>query len=1070
VLGKIKSGVPCVSDQGTDSAGPAGSTGEDESGQVTDVANDETVAVDGSAPSNAVRAEAGKSAGTSDRTLSPNNVADGAEAMAPTATGTRPDPVAMDAASDTAAATATVETEPDDAAGRSAAVAASATATERPKAGGPRLQPQKPAVHTGRATVAVHAVRPPRPDARDDGTGSRSDARDRDGQPSDPQVRGSAPLAPAAPAAARTSPVTAPAPAATPQPPAATPQPPAATPQPDTARPAATTPEPGPTAESDRTQVTKAAVRPPAPDSAGPKAAPLRPVTSVPGVSGRAKVTGHRPATLDRDEVAGQQAEHAAATRDAAADPNAPARNASARNASARNAPAPNASARNAPAPNASAVVATGRDAAGRDVAAPATSDATGRTDEGSSGAGVSRGPGAVGRARVASTSRSDAAARRRVQAEAVARETAGLEAARLAARAAAEKAAADENAADKDAADTAEKNARELAGRAAREQRIAHERAVREWRERALSEQRAREAAQAAVRAEELRAIAARRDSSAPAGAADRESTAPQRSARPDARAGETVRIAGTGRPAGARYDGDESATAASAATPLVDATTTTEASDRTVADRARSEPADGRTRGSQSDRRRRRRRIATVTGAVVAVIMIAIVATVVITKASSYSAAPPIAPAPKIEPPGPVLAGVNTSAEVPTAAGLTAALAGPLADKRLGSHISVAVRDVATGRLLYGHGASSPTTPASSMKLATATALLGLRGPNYRITTSVVAGARPGEVVLVGAGDPTLAAGPKSTYPESGRLDVLADEVKRALGGVKPTRVIIDTTLFSGPATSTGWQDSDADSTYVHPIYALTTDGGRIDPTKTGNSERYPNSALAAGQTFAKLLGLPPTSVATGRTPTAATGVTGTAPGAVLASVQSAPLVRILDTMLTDSDNVLAEFMARQVAIAVHRPASFAGAAAAVTAELNRLGLPTAGTHIVDGSGVSHQDRLTPALLTALLTYDAQPNHSRFHPVFSGLPIAGWSGTLADRFTSPTTNPAAGVLRAKTGTLDGVSALAGIVVDASGRSLAFAVMVDKVPLGLDAPSAEDVIGAALYRCGCAG
>jgi D-alanyl-D-alanine carboxypeptidase/D-alanyl-D-alanine-endopeptidase (penicillin-binding protein 4) len=810
--------------------------------------------------------------------------------------------------------------------------------------------------------------------------------------------------------------------------------------------------------EPDPTQVNKAAIRPPTPDSAGPNVAPLRPVTSVPGVSGRAKVTGHRPVTFARDEVAGQQAEHVAATRDAAASgatargttaaPNAPARNAPAPNAPARNVPAAS-----APAPNAPAAATTNRDSAVRDAAIQDDGDAAGRTDEASPGAGTSGRPGAVGRARVASTSRGDAAAQR-AQAEAVARETAGLDAARRAARAAAEKAAADK--------DAAEKNARELADRAACEQRIAHERAAREWRERALAEQRAREAAQAAVRAEELRAKAARRD----AGTADRGSTAPQRSARPDARAGETVRIAGTGPAAGARYGGDKSATAA---TPLVDETTTTVASDRTVGDGAGSEPADGRTRGSQWDRRRRRR-IATVTGAVVAVIVIAIVATVVIVKASSYSAAPPVAPAPKIEPPGPVLAGANTSAEVPTAAGLTAALAGPLTDKRLGSHISVAVRDLATGRLLYGHGASSPTTPASSMKLATATALLGLRGPNYRITTSVVAGARPGEVVLVGAGDPTLAAGPKSTYPESGRLDVLADEVKRALGGVKPTRVIIDTTLFSGPATSTGWQDRDADSTYVHPIYALTTDGGRINPTKTGNSERYPNSALAAGQIFAKLLGLPPTSVANGRAPRAATGATGTTPGAVLASVQSAPLVRILDTMLTDSDNVLAEFMARQVAIAAHRPASFAGAAAAVTAELDKLGLPTEGTHIVDGSGVSHQNRLTPALLTAMLSYDAQPSHTRFHPIFSGLPIAGWSGTLAGRFTAPTSISVTGVLRAKTGTLDGVSALAGTVVDASGRSLAFAVMVDKVPLGLDAPSAEDVIGVALYRCGCAG
>ena len=605
-------------------------------------------------------------------------------------------------------------------------------------------------------------------------------------------------------------------------------------------------------------------------------------------------------------------------------------------------------------------------------------------------------------------------------------RDTAGAEAARIA----------------------AEKSAQEAAERA-RELRVAQERVDRQRRERARQEQRARDAARAATWAEESRTEPISVEA---APSSDRQPAESAETRSLDVRAAATPGL-------------DE----ITKTTETAESGETTNVPDRTAADRLDSGPADGRTRGSESDRRRRRR-IATVMSAVVAVIAIAIVATVVIVKANSYSAAPPIAPAPKIDQPGPVLDGFNTSAPIPTAAGLTAALAKPIADKRLGSHVTIAVRDVATGRLLYGHGASSPTTPASSMKLATATAVLALRGPNYRITTRAVAGARPGEVVLVGAGDPTLAAGARSTYPESGRLDVLADEVKRALGGVKPTRVIIDTTLFSGPATSPGWEDSDADSTYVHPIYALTTDGGRMNPSKTGNSERYPNSALAAGQIFAKLLGLPASAVANGRAPQAASGASGTAPGAVLASVQSAPLVRILDTMLTTSDNVLAEFMARQVAIAAHRPASFAGAAAAVTAELAKLGLPTAGTHILDGSGVSHQDRLTPALLTALLSYDAQPEHGQFHPIFSGLPIAGWSGTLAGRFITPTTNSAAGVLRAKTGTLDGVSALAGVVVDASGRSLAFAVMVDKVPIGLDAPSAEDAIGVALYRCGCGG
>jgi D-alanyl-D-alanine carboxypeptidase/D-alanyl-D-alanine-endopeptidase (penicillin-binding protein 4) len=160
----------------------------------------------------------------------------------------------------------------------------------------------------------------------------------------------------------------------------------------------------------------------------------------------------------------------------------------------------------------------------------------------------------------------------------------------------------------------------------------------------------------------------------------------------------------------------------------------------------------------------------------------------------------------------------------------------------------------------------------------------------------------------------------------------------------------------------------------------------------------------------------------------------------------------------------------MARQVAIAAHKPASFAGASSAVTSELAALGLPMAGVHIVDGSGISHLNTLTPDLLTALLSYDAQPDHARFHALFSGLPVAGWSGTLQNRYLSTTASPAAGALRAKTGTLDGVSALAGTVIDSSGRVLSFAVMADKIPDGLDAPAAEDAIGAVLYRCGCGG
>jgi D-alanyl-D-alanine carboxypeptidase/D-alanyl-D-alanine-endopeptidase (penicillin-binding protein 4) len=419
-----------------------------------------------------------------------------------------------------------------------------------------------------------------------------------------------------------------------------------------------------------------------------------------------------------------------------------------------------------------------------------------------------------------------------------------------------------------------------------------------------------------------------------------------------------------------------------------------------------------------------------------------------------------PDLAKVPVFATPGAVLEVPASAAPMPTIAGMAAAVAKPLHDPRLGTHVSFQVSDLATGKVLFSQNRLSPTTPASTMKLATASALLGVRGPNYRLTTKVVAGRHPGEVVLIGGGDPTLSAGSDNpNYPEAARISDLADQVKRALGSTKPTKVIIDTSLFSGPTTGPGWDQDDAHSSYATPIYSLTTDAGRKDPNEEGDADRFDNTALAAGQIFAKLLGLPITAVTSGRAPAGATE---------LGSVQSAPLLRIIENMLITSDNVVAEFMARQVAIALNQPASFAGGAAAVIGQLTKMGIPMQGVTIVDGSGLSPYDRLTPAMLGSLLQFAGSDAHPNMHGLFSGLPVAGWSGTLAGRFTTKGTTGARGVFRAKTGTLTGVHALAGTVVDASGRPLVFVLLLDKVAWNLNYGAAMDKLGAAVAACGC--
>src|SRR6185436_4288784 len=99
---------------------------------------------------------------------------------------------------------------------------------------------------------------------------------------------------------------------------------------------------------------------------------------------------------------------------------------------------------------------------------------------------------------------------------------------------------------------------------------------------------------------------------------------------------------------------------------------------------------------------------------------------------------------------------------------------------DGRLGGHVTASVIDVASGDVLYDRDGAGPVVPASTAKLLTAAAVLRARGPAYRIPTRAVAGATAGEVVLVGGGDPTLAAGSPSSYPGAARLDKLAAQVK--------------------------------------------------------------------------------------------------------------------------------------------------------------------------------------------------------------------------------------------------------------------------------------------------
>lgn len=429
--------------------------------------------------------------------------------------------------------------------------------------------------------------------------------------------------------------------------------------------------------------------------------------------------------------------------------------------------------------------------------------------------------------------------------------------------------------------------------------------------------------------------------------------------------------------------------------------------------------------------------------------------------TGGADHGAGPGSGTLPQAAPSAPgVLGGIGPGAPreqgqaVPAASeGLAAALKPLLADPALGSVRTASVVDTATGQVLYESGARDAMTPASTVKIATAAAALAALGPEHRIRTTVVPGAAPGQIVLVGGGDPSLTAKKKSPAGSGGSLVALAADTAQALkaAGTDTVTLGYDDGLYTGPARHPIGANPN-----IAPVTALTADEGRPDDSTSGPVERAEDPSKEAARAFRTLLTERGIKV-TGE-PAEAKAASGAQP---LAVTLSTPLAGLVERMLTHSDNDIAEALARQTALASGQPASFEGAEKAVTAKLAALGLDVGGSRFADGSGLNRADKVTAGLLTGLLTKAADPQRPELRPVLTGLPVAGFTGTLRTRNAG--SSPAAGLLRAKTGTLTGVNSLAGTVVDSSGRLLAFAFLTAN---SADGPAAEkglDKLAAAV-------
>lgn len=367
------------------------------------------------------------------------------------------------------------------------------------------------------------------------------------------------------------------------------------------------------------------------------------------------------------------------------------------------------------------------------------------------------------------------------------------------------------------------------------------------------------------------------------------------------------------------------------------------------------------------------------------------------------------------------------------------------------------VVVVDPGTDQVLYGKQVSRALVPASVTKILTAAAAVEVLGASTRLATRTTEQANV--VYLIGGGDATLPRSLASDAQPNGPASLrrLARSTATALGGTTKVDVVFDDSLFTGRPLGPGWAKRFPNAGVAAPVSALMIDQGR---KSRSSRARVADPAKRAAQVFANILenrGVSVGRVSRGRAPDSAKE---------LAMVESATVGEMVQRTLTESDNDVAESLGHLVGKGLLNDGSFAGGARATSQVLSRAGIDTQDLALFDGSGLSPRNRVSPVTIADVLTDVA--TERRWTELAQGLAVAGVTGTLANRFTTKATSSGRGVVRAKTGTLTGVAALAGIVIDADKRPIVFAIIGNNITSQARARDTMDRIASQLAKCGC--
>lgn len=373
------------------------------------------------------------------------------------------------------------------------------------------------------------------------------------------------------------------------------------------------------------------------------------------------------------------------------------------------------------------------------------------------------------------------------------------------------------------------------------------------------------------------------------------------------------------------------------------------------------------------------------------------------------------------------------------------------------------------AAGGLVVGEAPDRQVVPASNQKVLTATSALARISPETKFRTEVRATSAPiggtlnGDLWLVGGGDPLLETSDYTktqTHDPSDAtsFDALVDAVVKTGVTTVTGAVVGDGRRFDSSLRLPSWKRSYTSTGEVGPISGLMVNDNFTVANDRGKRTASTNPSADAAALLKTLLAEKGVIV-TGEPRAASIDEPRAAKSApqVLAFVDSEPVGQVVGEMLRWSDNTTAEMMIKEVGRKDDAPGSWALGVTRVEDSLRLNAVSTKGLHMVDGSGLDVSNRVTCRLL--LETVQSHASTSAF---YQGLPVMGQTGTLRKRLRN---SVAAGAVRAKTGTLNGVSSLAGAAETTDGSTVHFAIVFNGLASTGDGVATADKVVEALMN-----